>query len=76
MYYIVSGSEDQHFELRSAIVAHMRTIPHLVSGIGPDGNRNYLATYDDGHTSVEDYLIRSQISESGIWGGDFEMCIL
>ena len=42
--YIISGSEAQHGELRSAIVAHMRSTPFLVSGTGPDGNRNYLVT--------------------------------
>jgi len=54
----------------------LRTIPSLVSGIGPDGNRNYLVTYDDGYSSVEDYLVKSRMAENGVWGGDFEMCIL
>ena len=44
MSYVISGSEEQHFEIWLAIVAHMLTVPHLVSGIGPDGNRNYLVT--------------------------------
>ena len=74
--YIISGSEGQHEDLRSAIVAHMLSIPELVCGTGPDGNRNYLVTYDDGYSSVEDYLARSGMAESGVWGGDFEMCIL
>ena len=54
----------------------MQTIPHLVSGIGPDGNRNYLITYDHGYRSVEDYLARSRMAENGTWGRDFELCIL
>ena len=54
----------------------MRTIPFLVSGTGPDGNRNYLVTYDHGYHSVDDYLARSDMAENGVWGGDFEMCIL
>ena len=74
--YIISGSEPQHGELRRAIVAHMRTIPFLVSGTGPDGNRNYLVTYDDGYHNVDDYLARSDMAENVVWGGDFEMCIL
>ena len=74
--YIISGSEAQHGELRRAIVAHMRTIPFLVSGTGPDGNRNYLVTHDGGYHSVDDYLARSDMAENGVWGGDFEMCIL
>ena len=35
--YIITGSQDQHKELRASIVAHLRTIPHLVSGIGNRG---------------------------------------
>ena len=74
--YIISGSEAQDGELQRAIVAHMRTILFVVSGTGPDGNRNYLVTYDDGYHSVDDYLARSDMTENGVWGGDFEMCIL
>ena len=48
----------------------------LVSGTGPDGNRNYLVTYNHGYHSVDDYLARSDMAENGVWGGDFEMCIL
>ena len=54
----------------------MRTVPFLVSGTGPDGNRNYLVTYDGGYHSVDDYLARSDMAEYGVWGGDFEMCVL
>ena len=74
--YVISGSENQHFEIRMAIVAHMLSIPHLLSGLGPDGRRNYLVTYDGGYRSVEDYLERSRMPENGTWGGDFELCIL
>ena len=72
--YIISGSEAKHGELRSAIVAHMRSIPYLVSGTGPDGNRNYLVTYDHGYHSVDDYLARSDMAVNGVWGGDFLRC--
>ena len=63
--YVISGSEEHHFEIRLAIVAHMLSIPHLVCGIGPDGNRNYLVTHDAGYRSVEDYLDRSHMDEVG-----------
>ena len=66
--YVISGSEDQHLQLCAAIVAHMRSIVELVSGIGPDGNRNHLVTYDDGHSSVEDYLGRTHMAENTRWG--------
>ena len=49
----------------------MRTIPFLVSGTGPDGNRNYLVTYDGGYQEVIWLKM-----EYGHWGGDFEMCVL
>ena len=74
--YIISGSETQHFDLRSAIIAHMLSIPDLVSGIGPDGRRNYLVTYDEGYSSIEDYLVKSRMADNGTWGGDFELCVL
>ena len=54
-------------ELRRTIVAHMRTIPFLESGTGPDGNRNYLVTYDGGYHSVDDYLASSDMAENGVW---------
>ena len=65
--YIIS-SEDQRLQLRAAIVAHMRSIADLASGIGPDGNRNYSVTYDDGYNSVEDYLGRTHMTENTRWG--------
>ena len=74
--YIISGSEHQHLQVRAAIVAHMRSIADLVSGFGPDGNRNYLVTYDHGYSSVEEYFARSHMAEHSRWGRDFEMCIL
>ena len=52
----------------------MRSIPYLVSGTGPDGNRNYLMTYDHGYHSVDDYLARSDMAVNKVWGGDFLRC--
>ena len=74
--YIISGSEAQHGEARRAIVAHMGSISFLVSRTEPDGNRNYLVTYNHGYHSVDNYLARSDMVENEVWGGDFEMCIL
>jgi len=54
----------------------MQSIPHLVCGIGPEGNCNYLVTYNDGHSSVDDYLTRSCMAQDGTWVGDFKICIL
>ena len=41
MSFIITGSQSQHFETRSAIMAHLISIPHLVTGIGLDGHQNY-----------------------------------
>ena len=71
--YIITGSEAQHFELRSAIVAHMLSIPHLLCGIGIDGHRNYLYSV---HDNVESYLARTNMAVDGTWGTDTEMCVL
>ena len=33
-------------------------------------------TYDAGYRSVEDYLMRSRMTEDDTWGGDFELSVL
>jgi len=72
--YIITGSEEEHLMLRSAIVAHMVSIPHLLSGIGPDGLHNYLVSY--GYDSIEEYLASTNMATKGSWGSDVEMCVL
>ena len=75
MSFIITGSERQHFEIRSAIMAHLTTIPHLVTGLGVDGHQKYLTYYNGGYSSVENYLTRTDMATSGIWD-DFEMILL
>ena len=76
MSFIITGSESQHYELRSSIIAHMFNIPELLTGRGAEGHRNYLTYYHGGYHSVEDYLTRTSMAEEGTWGTDFEMCLL
>ena len=76
MSFIITGSESQHYELRSSIIAHMFNIPELLTGRGADEHRNYLTYYHGGYHSVEDYLTRTSMAEEGTWGTDFEMCLL
>ena len=76
MSFIITGSECQHFEIRSSIIAHMFNIPELLTGHGADGHRNYLTYYHGGYHSVEDYLTRTCMATEGTWGTDFEMCLL
>ena len=76
MSYIITGCEEQHFQIRTAIVSHMRTIPHLLNGLGADGHPNYLDVYNGGYESVEAYLAQTRMAVNGVWGTDFEMSIL
>jgi len=41
--YITTGSEEQHYKIRSLIISHMLSIPHMLIGIGHDGRANYAA---------------------------------
>ena len=74
--YIITGFEEHHFQIRTAIVSHMRTIHHLLNGLGADGRLNYLDVYNGGYESVEAYLTQTRMAENSIWGTDFEMSIL
>ena len=75
--YIITGSEDQHFELRSFIIAHMLSLPPgSLTGYGSDGHLNYLQQYNGGYDSVEDYLETTNMATGGTWGTDFEMTLL
>ena len=76
MSFIITGSETQHFEVRSAIIAHMFANRELLTGYGADGHQNYLAYYHGGYSSVENYLARTRKAMSGAWGTDFEMTLL
>ena len=42
MFFIITGYESQHFEIRTSIIAHMLNIPELLTGRGADGHNNYL----------------------------------
>ena len=42
MSFIITGSESQHFEICTSIIAHMLNIPELLTGRGADGH-NYLS---------------------------------
>ena len=46
-----------------------------MNGIGADGHRNYLESYNGGYTSVHNHLEQTGMARSGTWGTDFEMAI-
>ena len=76
MLFIITGSESQHFELRTSIIAHMLNIPELLTGCGADGHNNYLSCYHGSYRSIENYLARTNMANKGTWGTDFEMSLL
>ena len=76
MSFIITGSESQHFEIRTTIIAHMLSIPGLLTGRGIDGHNNYLSYYHGGYSSVENYLCRTNMANEGAWGTDLEMSLL
>ena len=76
MSFIITGSESQHFEIRTSIIAHMLNIPELLTGRGADGHNNYLSYYHGGYRSVENYLARTNMANEGAWGTDLEMSLL
>ena len=75
MSFIITGSERQHFEIRSVIMAYLITIPHLVTALGIDGHQN-LTYFNGGYSNIDDYLTCTDMACNGTWGTDFEMTLL
>ena len=59
---VVTWNEDQHHAIRTRIVQHMRSIPHLILG--------HIKSHTDFNTcqSIDEYLHRSKMAQS--WGSD------
>jgi len=72
--YVITGSEDQHIEVRNALVNYMLLIENYLVGHGEDGNYNYL--YPFGHTSVQNYIDNSGMDRPSIWDSELEMTCL
>ena len=64
--YVITGSECQHYRLRTAIVRHMFDIEHLLV--------NNAGTFD--RTSVSEYLSVSNMDKDKMWGTDVEIFTL
>ena len=64
--YIITGSQDQHFEIRTAIVSHMRHIaPYLEN-----------AQCVEMGSSIEEYTSNTSIDEVNSWATTNEMSVL
>ena len=70
--FILTGSEEQHFPVRSLIVNHMLTIEHLLLGTGPDGLRNYASGMMR-ETCIADYIVHSEMDKNMTWGTAIEI---
>ena len=72
--YVITGSEQQHIEVRNALVSYMLSIENCLVGYGEDGNYNYLQPF--GHTTVQNYIDSHGMNRPGTWGSELEMICL
>lgn len=72
--YVITGSEQQHLEVRTALVSYMLSIESFLVGYGDDGNYNYLQPF--GHTTVQSYIDSTGMNRAGTWGSELEMMCL
>ena len=64
--YVITGSQRQHFRLRSAIVRHLRSTKACRSLL--DG---YIT-----ETTIEEYIEHSHMDQNRVWGTQNEMLVL
>ena len=62
--YIITGAEDQHFELRCRIVERLRLVGHR------------LLVTDIHEPTVQQYITNSRVDRQGAWGTWVEMMVL
>ena len=74
----ITGSEQQHFALRTAIIYHMLSFPHLFVGNGADALPNCISLYPHPrrYNSVEEYILRTRMNHETVWGTNIEMACL
>ena len=63
--YVITGSEQQHIEVRNSLLSYMSSIEAYLVGYGEDGHYNYLQPF--GHTTVQSYIDSSGMDRSGTW---------
>ena len=76
--YIITGCEEQHLALRTAILRHMLSVPHMFVGHGPDGQPNCitLTCHPRHFGSVEHYIQHYRMDRDATWGTNVEMACL
>ena len=63
--YIMTGSEDQHMAVRTAILQHMINVGHFILG-------HHVLNY----SSIQDYIADTNMDRESAWGTDIEMLTL
>ena len=63
--YIITGSEDQHMAVRTAILQHMIDVGHFILG-------HHVLNY----SSIQDYIADTNMDRESAWGTDIEMLTL
>ena len=66
--YIITGSERKHFQLRSLIVAHVRSLTE--NGLVDNPQDNLMMPY-----SLEEHIACTNMAHNYIWGTDIEIAI-
>ena len=64
--YAITGSERQHFRVRSAIIGHMRCTDACMSLLG-----GYISDL-----TIHEYIEHSQMAHNYVWGSQNEMFVL
>jgi len=62
--YLITGTEDQHFEVHCYIVEHLRSVGHMLLRI-------FIS-----EATVEEYISNRRIDQMGAWGTNVEMVVL
>ena len=63
--YIITGSEDQHMAIRTAILEHMINVAHFI-----------LDHHIQGYSSIQDYIRCNDMDQEFTWGTDIEILTL
>ena len=60
--YIITGCENQHMEIREAILSYMLSIQHLLIGHDSTGHANFLVPFNV--RSVQEYIDNSGMARN------------
>ena len=68
--YAISGSQCEHFLLRSLVVEHLRWI------VTTELEQHLYPNFVSDDNTVEDYIVRTRMCRNGTWGSDREILVL